>query len=645
MVMGKTGDRREARRKLAKTVGIDIDELLKTVRPIENVFAVADHTKSIMFMLAEGVVPSNVQEGYLTRLMIRRTYRLLLELGIQEKLLDIVDAQIELWSKDFTHLKEVQNEILNILSVEQKKYVQTLDRGRRLTKRLVQEFKIKGISHLPQESLVQLYESHGLTPEFVAETVEKMGIRINIPENFYTLVAVQHVKASPKVDQETTKDLEIEFSGIPPTRTLYYEDAYIREFEAKVQKVFNNQYVVLDQTAFYPEGGGQPADNGILKFNGFKTDILAVQKIGNVIVHVVNSPVPKEGDNITGQIDWNRRISLMRHHTATHIIMGAARRVLGQHVWQAGAQKGVETSRLDISHFQRLTIDETSEIEELANETIMRILPVETSFMTRTEAERRHGFRLYQGGAVPGKEIRVVKTGDWEVQACAGTHVKNTGEIGLIKLLNTERIQDGVERITFSVGSQALKAVQKNERLLLRLSDKLDTPLEKLEATVERIAKELKQSRRERDRLIQEIVESDIKQLTELAKINVINDLKLVTQEFQTLDADRMIKTASGLIRKDSKIVVLLYGKDQKIARIVVMAGKSAIKNGVDSSEIANAAATLLGGGGSGRPDFAQGGGNRVEKLSAAIQKAEKTVRRQVKIYLKKRVKRNNTSE
>jgi alanyl-tRNA synthetase len=269
----------------------------------------------------------------------------------------------------------------------------------------------------------------------------------------------------------------------------------------------------------------------------------------------------------------------------------------------------------------------------------MRILPVETSFMTRTEAERRHGFRLYQGGAVPGKEIRVVKTGDWEVQACGGTHVKNTGEIGLIKFLNTERIQDGVERITFSVGPQALKAVQKNERLLLRLSDKLDTPLEKLEATVERIAKELKQSRRERDSLIQEIVESDIKQLTELAKINVINNLKLVTQEFQTLDADRMIKTASGLIRKDSKIVVLLYGKDQKIARIVVMAGKSAIKNGVDSSEIANAAATLLGGGGSGRPDFAQGGGNRVEKLSAAIQKAEKTVRRQVKIHLKKESK------
>jgi alanyl-tRNA synthetase len=632
MVIGKTGDRREARETVAKNVGISADELLKIVNPIENVFAVADHTKSLAFMLAEGVVPSNVQEGYLTRLMIRRTYRILRALGIEEKLLDIVDTQINLWSKDFPHLKEMRDEILNMLSVEREKYVQTLDRGSQLTKRVVQELKAKGVSQLPQESLVQLYDSHGLTPEVVAETVEKEGISVSIPENFYTVVAAQHVQAPPKVEQEPIKGLETALSGLQPTRMLYYEDAYIEEFEAKVLKVVDNKYVVLDQTAFYPEGGGQPADHGTLKFNGALTSVIDVQKIGNVIVHVVDGLTPTEGGKVTGRIDWNRRISLMRHHTATHVIMGAARRVLGQHVWQSGAQKEVETSRLDISHFQRLTMDEIRKIEELANEAVMRMMLVETSFKPRTEAERQHGFRLYQGGAVPGKEIRVVKTGDWEVQACGGTHVKNTGEIGLIKILHTERIQDGVERIIFSAGTQALRAIQKDEELLEKVSETLNTPLEKLESTAERLVAEWKEARRERERLIKEIVARDTGKLAqETTKAKEIGGLKVVTQEFEPLDLDRMIKTASELTKKDLTTVVVFYGKDQRTARIVVMAGKEAIKKGVDARKIANEAAAVLGGGGSGKPDFAQGGGTRVEKISDALEKAKDAIKKELK--------------
>ena len=637
MVIEKTGDRREARAAVAKNVGIDVDELLRVVGPIESVFAVADHTKSLAFMLAEGVVPSNVQEGYLTRLMIRRTDRLLRTLGIEEKLFDIVDAQINLWSKDFPHLKEMQDEILTMLSVEREKYVQTLDRGSQLTKRVVQELKTKGISQLPQESLVQLYDSHGLTPEVVVETVEKEGIRVNIPDNFYSMVAAQHVQAPLKVEEEPIKGLETALSDLPPTRMLYYKDAYIKEFEAKVLKVVENQYVVLDKTAFYPEGGGQPADYGILKFNGAQTDVVDVQKIGNVIVHVVKGQTPKENVTVTGCIDWNRRISLMRHHTATHVIMGAARRALGQHVWQSGAQKEVEISRLDISHFQRLTMDEIHKIEEYSNDAVMRMMPVETSFKPRTEAERQYGFRLYQGGAVPGKEIRVVKTGDWEVQACGGTHVKNTGEIGLIKILHTERIQDGVERIIFSAGPQALRAIQKDEELLAKVSEKLNTPLEKLEATAERLVTEWKEARRERERLIKEMVARDTGQLAEeITKTKEIGSLKLVTQEFEPLDTDRMIKTASELVKKDSTMVVVFHGKDQKTARIVVMAGKEAVKRGVDARKIANAAAAALGGGGSGRPDFAQGGGTNVEKVSEALQKAEDAIKKQAKTELKR---------
>jgi len=595
--------------------------------PIENVFAVVDHTKCIAFMLAEGVVPSNMREGYLTRLMIRRTYRLLGALGMEEKLFDIIDKQVSFWSPDFSHLKEMRDEILTMLSVEREKYVQTLKRGSQLAKRVANELKDKGTKQMPQETLIQLYDSHGLPPEVVAETVEKEGIRVNIPENFYTMVAKQHIQAPPTVKAEPIKGLETVLSDLQPTRTLYYEDSYIKEFEAQVLKVVGDEYVVLDQTAFYPEGGGQPADQGLLKFNGIQTDVVDAQKIGNVIVHVVKGKSPREGDKVTGRLDWNRRISLMRHHTATHVIMGAARRVLGEHVWQSGAQKEVEASRLDISHFQRLTTEEIHKIEELANDAVMRTISVEISVKPRTEAERQHGFRLYQGGAVPGKEIRVVKTGDWEVQACGGTHVNNTGEIGLIKILHTERIQDGVERIIFSAGTQALRAIQKNEELLAEVSEKLNAPLEKLEPTAERLVTEWKEIRRERERLIGEI--ADLSSREYLATAKEIRGLKIVIKTLKEENVDRLIQTASEIVKKEPMAVVVLCATN-KTARLVVMVGNDSLKRGINARQIADHAASILGGGGSGRPDFAQGGGTQTAKVSEAMQKAEENIRKQL---------------
>jgi len=629
MILEKSANRSKARETIAQKVGVSLKELNSFFIPIENVFTVIDHTKCIVFMLAEGVVPSNVREGYLTRLMIRRTYRLLRTLGIEDKHFDIVDKQISFWSPDFPYLKDMRDQIFTMLSVEREKYVQTLQRGSQLAKRMANELKDKGIKQMPQETLIQLYDSHGLPPEEVSETVEKEGIKVDVPENFYTVVAQQHVEAPPTVQIEPTKGLETALSTVPATRTLYYEDSYIARFEARVLKVINNKYVVLDQTAFYPEGGGQPADQGTLTFNGSRAEVTDVHKVGKVIVHVVKSPMPKEGDKITGQIDWNRRISLMRHHTATHVIMGAARRILGQHVWQSGAQKEVESSRLDISHYQRLTIEETARIEELANEAVMRTIPVNTSVKPRMEAEKQHGFRLYQGGAVPGKEIRVVQTGDWEVQACGGTHVKNTGEIGLIKILHTERIQDGVERIIFAAGTQALKAIQKEEQLLRKVSEKLSTPLEKLESTTERLVTEWKEIRHERERLIKEIADLSTKDY--LAKAKDMQGLRIVTQTLKEENIDRLIQTASQLVKEEPKAVVILCATN-KTARLVVMAGKDAIRRGINARQIADEAAAILGGGGSGRPEFAQGGGTNVKKVSEALHKAEAVVRKQVKM-------------
>ncbi|UCG45652.1 MAG: alanine--tRNA ligase, partial [Candidatus Bathyarchaeota archaeon] len=509
MSVEKTTDRQRIWGRVAEQVEMDLKELAALLLPIESAFAVLDHTKCLAFMLAEGVVPSNVREGYLTRLVIRRTYRLLKTLAITEKLPKIIERQIELWARDFPLLKEMQGEILEILSVERAKFEDTLMRGKALVRKISSGLKARGVSQIPPDTLVELYDSHGLPPDVVKETAEDNGVAVEVPENFYIMVAERHEQAPLQSEEEKAGEVDAEVSGLPKTEMLYYTDAYLTEFETQVLRVIPEKRVVLERTTFYPEGGGQPADYGILKFAGTKAAVVDVQKVGNIIVHTLEGPVPAEGDVVRGVIDWKRRNNLMQQHTATHVIMGAAKRVLGKHVWQCGAQKGLDHSRLDISHFQRLTPKEVQRIEMLANEVVMRRIPVKTSWLPRGTAEERYGFQLYQGGVVPGKEIRVVESTGWEVEACAGTHVKNTGELGFIKIVRTERIQDGVERIVFSAGLPALRFVQDNDQQLSNLSLILNAPREKLEKTAERLVREWKETRRREKQLIKEIALKD----------------------------------------------------------------------------------------------------------------------------------------
>jgi alanyl-tRNA synthetase len=636
--LDKTVGRLEARRKMAEMLCVDAVKLDELLLPVENAFAVTDHTKCLTFILSEGVVPSNIQEGYLARLLFRRIYRLLRMLGIQDRLYDIFDMQVEYWSVDYPHLRDMRDEIMGILAVEEEKYRETIKKGERLVKRLAGELKAKGVGRVPVETMTELYDSHGVPPEIVKEIAESEGLEAPVPENFYALIAERHMQTQKLREEEAKSEkwLEDEVAGLPETEALYYKDVYMREFEARVLKVVGGEYVVLDKTCFYPEGGGQPSDIGWLFFDSGKADVVNVQKVGRVIVHKIGGgDAPREGVVVRGVIDWDRRYALMKAHTATHIVNGAARRVLGQHVWQFGTQKGVESSRLDISHYRRLTREELQKIEALANEAVFRGIPVETVWMPRAEAESQYGFRLYQGGAVPGKEIRVVKTGDWEVEACAGTHVRNTGEIGFIKIIHSERIQDGVERLVYAVGIQALKAVQKNEELLWRVSEILNAPLEKLDKTAEKLVKELKEIKAERRKLVEKLAKQAVAVVSAEPSIEVvraIGGVKLVTRNFgEEINVDVMVQTANEIIRKDDATVAVFYGSDGKTARIMVMAGKKAVEKGVNAAEIVREASAIIGGGGGGRANFAQGGGILPEKLGEALKKVEEILRRQVK--------------
>ena len=634
----KTVNRLDARRRVAKLVGVDMAEIDRILAPVENAFAVADHTKCLSFMLSEGVVPSNIHEGYLARLLFRRVYRLMLSLNMKpDQLYNIVNMQVDYWSKDYPHIRTMRNEIIEMLKVEEEKFEDTLKRGEEMVKRIASELKGKNNEKLPEPTLSELYDSHGIPPEIVKQVAERQGLVVEVPENFYNLVAKRHLQATKATEEEANepeKMLDDAVEGVPATDQLYYSDQYMKEFDARVLKITENGFVVLERTCFYPEGGGQPADHGFLLFSGLTAEVVEVRKVGKVIVHKIIGSLPAEGTVVRGMLDWERRYALMKAHTATHLVNGAARRVLGEHVWQHGTQKGLEISRLDISHYRRLTPEETHKIETLANQAIMANMHVETTWLTRNEAESRYGFRLYQGGAVPGKDIRVVKTGNWDVEACAGTHLKNTGEVGFLKIVYTERVQDGVERLGYAIGLEGLKAVQRQELILWKVSETLNAPTEKLDRTAEKLAKELKEANIEKRKLIKELSDKENASLeipSALAMTEEIDGYRLVKRDFQdNIDVNRMVQSAAGIIKKDEKTVTLFYGSEGRTARILVMVGKKAVEKGIDAGTIVRQAASKIGGSGGGRRDFAQGGGTKPKRLQEAVKSAEELIRKQL---------------
>ena len=608
------GDLRYLREQVAKRVDISVEELEKAVRPYELIYAIADHTKTLTFMLADGVIPSNVKAGYLARLLIRKSIRHLRELGLELPLSEIVAMHIKELSPTYPEFKEMEEVILDIINVEEKRYQETLKRGSDLVKREIAKLKKKGVNEIPLDKLILFYESHGLTPEIVAEVAQKEGVKVEIPDNFYTLVAKEAEKTEKRTAGEYVVDFEL-VKDLPDTRTLYYEDPFMKEFEAEVLKVIND-WVVLDQTAFYPEGGGQPYDTGTLEVNGKEVKVTNVQKVGKVILHKVEKPGAfKEGAKVHGRLDWDRRIQHMRHHTGTHVLMGALVRVLGKHVWQAGSQLHTDWARLDIAHYKRITEEELREIERLANRVVMENRRVTWEWLPRTEAEMKYGFRLYQGGVVPGRVIRVLKIEDWDVQACGGTHLPNTGLIGPIKILRTERIQDGVERIIFAAGEAAINWMQETERLLKKTAEVFRVPPEKVPETAERFFSEWKEARKEVEKLRKELAKLLVYELEkEVEKVNGIEFIGRVVEG--TIDD---LREAANKLRKENRVVVLITRE----GHFVVAVGDAL---DLKAGELAKVITSIAGGGGGGRKELAQGRIKNPLKAEEAVAEVKKSL-------------------
>jgi len=377
--------------------------------------------------------------------------------------------------------------------------------------------------------------------------------------------------------------------------------------------------IILDRTLLYPEGGGQPADHGTLEKEDRVFRVVDVQKSGDVVLHKLEKPGLEKGDRVTGKVDMHRRLAHARHHTATHLVHDSAKRVLGKHIWQAGAQKSEDRARLDISHYKRITDLELKAIELEANRRVMEVAPIETQFLPRTEAEKLFGFELYQGGVPPGTQIRVVKVGS-DIEACAGTHVTNTGMIGSIKILRAERIQDGVERIEFAAGEAAVRASQGRDDLLAGAADVLRVPNEQLPKTATRFFEEWKSQQKEIERLKEDLAEARLKTMT--ADAQCVNGLKIVVQKMGSADNEELLKAAALLAEQD---YVALLGSET--GSLVAAVGQSGLDKGIKAGSIIKAAAKVLGGGGGGKPDLAQGGGPNVEKLDEALKVGREAMR------------------
>jgi len=449
------------------------DDIVRYLNNTINVFTLLDHVKTASLLLADGVVPSNTGEGYLARLVLRRIFRILVILKSEDVLNDLFLKQIKYWRYLYPQLVKRKDYIVDVIEHESRKYREVVSRAPSLVKRYIR----RGGEGLSLDELIELYDSHGIPPEIASEVAGRFGVELSVPEDFYSKIAKRHSSASIKHVEKTVVSANIveSVSKLTPTKLLFHEDPYIREFSARVLMVYG-PYVVLDQTAFYPEGGGQVADKGYLMLpSGAAVKVVDVQKVGSVVVHKVESELPESlvGQVVIGKINWDRRYKLMRHHTATHIILGCARQVLGDHVWQAGAEKTEGRARLDITHHRPLSRDEVERIEELANRVIIEDRRVRSTYLPKYEAERRYGFRLYQGGVPLESTIRVVEVEGLDAEACFGTHVRSTAEVGTIKIIGVDRIADGVVRLEYVAGTQVFEYARSLELRLAEASSVL----------------------------------------------------------------------------------------------------------------------------------------------------------------------------
>jgi len=593
-------DLSQVRKNTIKSTGLSDEQISRIITPLEGIYLIIDHIRTLIFAISDGALPSNVGGGYNLRMMLRRIISTMDRLKLKFDLDEIIDIQIDYLKNTYPELEKTRQDVKEIISIETERYDSSKQRMQKIVSKLDKQPNV--------EDLIRLYESDGVTPEYLKE----MKIISEIPSTFYGKLAELH--QSKKQREQESFPLE----GIPDTELLFYGDDP-REFDAKVLKSFEN-FVVLDRTAFYARGGGQEPDHGKIG----DCEIVDITKHGNVVVHKIKGDMPKDGETVSCVVDAKRRDGITKNHTSTHIINTSARSVLGSWVWQHSAFKEEDHARLDITHHSALTDDDVEKIEQAANSIVEKSIPVKIENFDRGAAEQKYGFRIYQGGVVPVKSVRIVSIGDLDIEACGGTHVANTSDVEEIKITRTKRIQDGVVRIEFVSGESAKEFVRKKHQ---------DSENREKE---EKLKEQEKEKRVERRQLAKERIPIIAKSLSECKEgISTIEDIIIELTEsgkanfcYSTSnDYDDVFHIGLGevLCKADPRLVYCgLFEEGEKI-RVIVYAGDEISKE-KSAGEIVRSISQILGGAGGGSSKFAQGGGTDKSKKEDAIKNAKTVI-------------------
>ena len=594
---------------------------------------ITDHIRSTAMMVCDGVIPSNEGRGYVLRRLLRRAARHGKLLGINRPFLsEVLDTVIAENKDHYPELEQKSDYIHKVIEMEEARFDATIDSGLSILGDMITAVKAEGKTELPAADAFKLYDTYGFPIDLTLEILEEQGMTTD-REGFDVLMNEQRVRA--REDRKKMGDLgwASENLGLDKSIKTRFDGYTIYDEKATVLAIVANGEVagsaatgdrvtiVLDHTPFYAEMGGQVADHGLLtNEKGLSVCISDVQKTKDgkfMHIGVVESGVIAVDDIVTAAIDTARRQAIARSHTATHLLQKALRMVLGTHVEQAGSYTDADHVRFDFTHFAAVTPEELNQIEDIVNDAIFAAYPVITEEMPIDEAKKRGAMALF--GEKYGTVVRVVQAGDFSIELCGGTHLTNTAQAGMFKIISESSVAAGVRRIEALTGKGVLNFLQEKQSLILNAAQALKTTPHDLLDKVEQVLGELRDSNKMVEHLNTKVANMQMIDLFNLSRdvkgVNVIAaKLEDVTPDMLRIMGDQIKSKAPKMVAVLSTVL------DNGKINFLCVCGAEAVKAGAHAGKIIKEVAKMCGGGGGGRPDNATAGGKDASKLEEALE-------------------------
>ena len=603
----------------------------KDYRTDVSIRKITDHIRSTVMMISDGVIPSNESRGYVLRRLLRGAARNGRMLGIQgEFLYKLAQMVIDNSGDAYPNLKENQEYIKKIIKVEEERFASTIGQGMMLLTEIMDKHVNDGFI-LPGEMAFKLHDTYGFPIDLTKDILAEKGFMVD-EEGFQKAMQMQKEAAKAAIKDRSSwagKGLTIpadcpqtDFVGYDTlscdAKILYLAETSEAGYEFK-DTVEDDKHIIFitDRTPFYGESGGQAGDCGFITTDNGRARIFETTKHDGRWIHsgVVENGVFHVGVSCKMEVDRSRRLSTERNHSATHLLQKALQKVLGSQVHQAGSSVTAERLRFDFNHTQALTKEELVMVEEEVNAAIYADYPVETRIMDIDEAKKLGAMALF--GEKYGAKVRVVKMGDYSMEFCGGTHVKNTASIGMAKIMYESGVAAGIRRIEMLTGSNARVYFIEKEQMLKEIAEGIKASIPDVTAKIAHLNNEYKAALKELDELKRSMAAGSSEDI--LSNAATIGNFKVIAARMDVLDADGLRDAADGFRDKiGSGVVVLASAKDGKVS-IVAMATKDAVAAGCHCGNIVKKAASMCGGGGGGRPDMAQAGGKNPEGVDGML--------------------------